>query len=443
MTKQTSTAKPTKSNKTQPSTRSKKAKGTTTTPAKPFVMPAPKPAIEQTLNPSAAQLQRLHNFKDSILMKTLTFMLSTKRPHEGSGEYNALGWLLLHKPSYVSWYFDATGNLHMSNVKDKSHRTLFVAHVDTVHNTDGINKIKMTDTVWYAQGSQLGADDGAGVAMLMHLMHAGVPGHYVFTRGEECGGVGAKALADDDRFLRRFDRAIAFDRRGTTSVITHQGYGRCCSDAFAEELVSQLMVHGDALLYMPDDTGVYTDTAEFTGLVPECTNISIGYQREHSHEEAQSILHLQALAEACMQIQWDELPTVRDPNEVEDYCDWRKEVASYNERFGAAVRSVDERPAYDSFSGEDEHELADALRAYIKDPLDRSDLRYELSSAMSSHTDFRGKGYHEVVTEVKDLMGRTLTVEMAQTALAELLIGLPWFEVLDNLYQRMLEAGKN
>lgn len=440
MTKQTNTPKPTK---TQPSTRSKKAKGKTTAPAKPFVMPAPKPAIEQTLNPSAAQLQRLHNFKDSILMKTLTFMLSTKRPHEGSGEYNALGWLLLHKPSYVSWHFDATGNLHMSNVKDKTHRTLFVAHVDTVHYEDGINKIKMTDTVWYAQGSQLGADDGAGVAMLMHLMHAGVPGHYVFTRGEECGGVGAKALADDDRFLRRFDRAIAFDRRGTTSVITHQGYGRCCSDAFAEALSSQLMAHCDELMYMPDDTGVYTDTAEFTGLIPECTNISIGYQREHSHEEAQSILHLQALAEACMQIQWDELPTVRAPNEVEDYCGWQKEVAAYNERFGAAVRSVDERPASGAFSGEDEQELADALRAYIKDPLDRSALHYELSSAMHAHTDFWGKGYNEVVTEVKDLMRRALTAEMAQTALAELMLGLPWFEVLEDLYQSMLEAGKN
>lgn len=440
MTKQTNTPKPTKA---QPSARSKKAKGTTTAPAKPFVMPAPKPAIEQTLNPSAAQLQRLHNFKDSILMKTLTFMLSTKRPHEGSGEYNALGWLLLHKPSYVAWYFDAAGNLHMSNVQDKTHRTLFVAHVDTVHHEDGINKIKMTDTVWYAQGSQLGADDGAGVAMLMHLMHAGVPGHYVFTRGEECGGVGAKALADDDRFLRRFDRAIAFDRRGTTSVITHQGYGRCCSDAFAEALSAQLMVHCDELMYMPDDTGVYTDTAEFTGIIPECTNISVGYQREHSHEEAQSILHLQALAEACMQIQWDELPTVRDPNEFDEPGWGVKEFEEYNKRYGSAVRSIDDRPANDLFSGEDEQVLAYALRAYIKDPLDRSDLRYELASCLSTHVDFRGKGYHEVVTEVKDLMRQALTIEMAQTALTELMIGLPWFEVLDNLYQRMLEAGKN
>jgi len=435
MTKQTNSFKH--------STRAKKAKGTTAAPANPFVRQAPKLAIEQTRNPSSAQLQRLHNFKDSLLMKTLTFMLSTKRPHEGSGEYNALGWLLLHKPSYVSWYFDATGNLHMSNVKDKTHRTLFVAHVDTVHHADGINKIKMTDTVWYAQGSQLGADDGAGVAMLMHLMHAGVPGHYVFTRGEECGGVGAKALADDDRFLRRFDRAIAFDRRGTTSVITHQGFGRCCSDVFAEALSAQLMTHCDELMYMPDDTGVYTDTAEFTGIIPECTNISVGYQREHSHEEAQSILHLQALAEACMQVQWDELPTVRDPNEFDEPGWGVKEFEDYNKRYGSAVRSIDDRPANDVFSGEDEQALADALRAYIKDPLDRSDLRYELASCLSTHVDFRGKGYHEVVTEVKDLMRQALTIEMAQTALTELMIGLPWFEVLDNLYQRMLEAGKN
>lgn len=66
-------------------------------------------------------------------------------------------------------------------------------------------------------------------------------------------------------------------------------------------------------MYMPDDTGVYTDTAEFVDLVAECTNISIGYEREHSDEEAQDILHLQALAQQVVRMDWDALPVVRDP----------------------------------------------------------------------------------------------------------------------------------
>jgi hypothetical protein len=64
---------------------------------------------------------------------------------------------------------------------------------------------------------------------------------------------------------------------------------------------------------MPCDGGVYTDTAEFTDVIPECTNISVGYAREHSTEEAQDILHYRALADAVISFSWDDLPVTRDP----------------------------------------------------------------------------------------------------------------------------------
>ncbi len=32
---------------------------------------------------------------------------------------------------------------------------------------------------------------------------------------------------------------------------------------------------------VPEDTGVLTDSAQFMGIVPECTNISVGYYDEH------------------------------------------------------------------------------------------------------------------------------------------------------------------
>lgn len=271
----------------------------------------PKPAIEERER-TPEQTARAERYQESQLMATLAYALSMRRPHGGVGERNLLGYLLLNRPSGTRWTFDATGNLHIDQRSSKEHRTLFVAHVDTVHNDDGINKIRMTPSVWYAHGSQLGADNGAGVAMLVHMLHAGVPGHYVFTVGEECGGIGAKGLADKGwEQLTQYDRAITFDRKGTTSVISHQGWGRCCSDTFADALSAALSQGG--LLYMPDDTGVYTDTAEFTGLIPECTNISVGYAREHSHEEALNILHFQELADVVLRVKWDELPTERDP----------------------------------------------------------------------------------------------------------------------------------
>jgi di/tripeptidase len=130
--------------------------------------------------------------KQSILYKTLARALSMMRPHNSEGTRRLTDWLQerANKLPNAMVGRDAAGNLHVDTRMTKDHRTLFVAHVDTVHRKEGPNKIKQTSTHWYADGAALGADDGAGVAMLMHLLHAGVHAYYVFTQGEECGGIG-------------------------------------------------------------------------------------------------------------------------------------------------------------------------------------------------------------------------------------------------------------
>lgn len=253
--------------------------------------------------------------KQSILYKTLARALSVKRPHGGKGVTMFEQWLYDHIPAEFDKFFDGCGNLHVDARKAPEHRTLFVAHIDTVHRADGANKIRKAHNMWYADGDPLGADDGAGCAMLMHLLCSGVPGYYIFTQGEECGGIGAKFVADNSvDLLKQFDRAIAFDRRGIDSVITHQGWGRCSSDTFADALATALNASNDSLMYLPDDTGVYTDTAEFTEVIPECTNISVGYYSEHTANERLDIAHYIALSQAVLAIDWDSLPTERDPS---------------------------------------------------------------------------------------------------------------------------------
>lgn len=400
---------------------------TTKAAAKATTIKPPVPNARQTIPEhklSAAEQHLQRVYEGSMLMRTLAFMLTLKRPYEGAGEFNALGWLLINHPPKAKWYFDHTGNLHFNQRSEKHHRTLFVAHVDTVHHTDGPNKVIMTDSVWYANGSQLGADDGAGVAMLMHMAHSGVPGHYVFTRGEECGGgVGAKALAENASFLSQFDRAIAFDRRGTTSVISHQGYGRCCSDEFAEALSAALST--DTLMYMPDDTGVYTDTAEFTDIIPECTNISIGYQREHSHEEALSVTHLRALAEVCVSLAWDDLPTVRDPNAVEEPAWYRAFIS------GGKHTPQDDPSNFDSKSylEEEEKMLCDAFKDYVKDA-DITELRYQLASHLwydrADRTQKEYKPYTDLAKELLSFMDH----ELADDSAALLQVGYTADDVL-------------
>lgn len=273
------------------------------------------------------------NYK-SILIATLQRALSVKRPNESQTTAVFTQWLQDRLPEGLPASYDGAGNLHVDARLIAEHKTLFVAHVDTVHHVEGKNKITKTAERWSANGAALGADDGAGCAMIMHLLHAGVPGYYIFTQGEECGGIGAKFVAKNmPGLLSEFDRAIAFDRKGIDSVISHQGYGRCCSDVFAEAL-SGALNRDDRMMYLPDDTGVYTDTAEFTDIIPECTNISVGYYHEHGDREYIDVLHFQALADAVTGFDWDELPTSRDPSVIEHKFDnWGKAAYLHDSRW--------------------------------------------------------------------------------------------------------------
>lgn len=268
--------------------------------------------------------QTTRTMHGTVQFTVLNKLLSTKRPHGSETNKRITEWLRTQLPFQLAKtaFYDGAGNLHVDNRSLASHRTLFVAHVDTVHRTEGKNKINKTKTHWYAKGDVLGADDGAGVALLFHLIWSNIPGYYVFTQGEERGGVGARYLAEKmPTLLHEFDRAIAFDRRGIDSIITHQGWGRCCSDEFGDALADALMLHNDNLMMLTDDTGVYTDTAEFTDIIPECTNISVGYDREHTQAESLDLVHYQQLSSAVVQVDWDNLPTSRDPSVAETKYD--------------------------------------------------------------------------------------------------------------------------
>lgn len=293
---------------------------------------------------------------NSILYRTLARALSIKRPHNTVGTFQLTHWLTTHLPKGVHYSIDGAGNLHVDTRKQASNRTLFVAHVDTVHRVIGPNKIRKTADTWFASGAPLGADDGAGVAMLMHLLHGGVCAYYIFTQGEECGGLGATWLAENKQtLLSEFDRAIAFDRKGIDSVITYQGSGRCCSDEFANALADAFNVD-ERLMYSPDDTGVYTDTAEFIRVIPECTNISIGYYSEHSENERLDIVHLHTLAERCLCVDWDALPTKRDPSVQEDA--WSKWESQWFTNYSSYDRT---KSSYQYTLTQDEIDMAYAL----------------------------------------------------------------------------------
>jgi hypothetical protein len=195
--------------------------------------------------------------------------------------------------------------------------TMFTSHLDTADrkqvDTSLLSKTEDGDEYIYTDGTSiLGADDKAGVTVMLYMMAHNIPGIYYFFIGEERGGIGSRDLAKEYQsfdFLKNVKKCISFDRRKTCSVITSQ-YGRvCCSNDFGSALAKEYNKSG--LNLSIDPTGVFTDSASLMDDIAECTNISVGYNNEHTHREIQNMTYLKKLCEASLKVNWTGLPVVR------------------------------------------------------------------------------------------------------------------------------------
>jgi hypothetical protein len=236
---------------------------------------------------------------------------------------------------------DEHGNFYLK-IGDKP-STMFTCHLDTAcSKQDKVNHVFHPSGKYVGtDGSTiLGADDKAGMVVILSLIEKQVPGLYYFFIGEEVGCIGSNALSQtwlQTEFAEYITKCVSFDRRGTTSVITEQLYGRCASDEFAVELSLRLNAVGN-FKFAPDDTGVLTDSINFMDFVPECTNISVGYYNEHGGDEIQDLDFLKKLSIAVCEIDWETLPIKRDPiadfydedeEEYEEDGRWSTEFYSY------------------------------------------------------------------------------------------------------------------
>lgn len=224
---------------------------------------------------------------------------------------------------------DAFGNYWLEVLESDGSRSpiMWSGHTDTVHHSPGRQRVRFEGPMVMAvtkprKGRRkrptncLGADDAAGVWLMLEMIAAGVPGLYAFHREEECGGGGSRYAAERaaaDGSLGHIRTCIAWDRKGYDSVITHQG-SRCASDAFARSLAA--ILGGE---FKPDDTGLFTDSANYTDVIGECTNLSVGYFAQHGPLEAQNLPWLMALRDTVLAADWSGLVFERQPGERGDW----------------------------------------------------------------------------------------------------------------------------
>ncbi len=250
-----------------------------------------------------------------------------------SSRYNILWDMLSHgRPAYSSAekafirkYItplgverDGVGNC-IKRIGDSP--VLWSCHTDTVHWRGGFQNIEyhegFVSLAPNAMASCLGADCTAGVWLMTEMIKAEVPGLYIFHRGEEVGGVGSMHIANKTpELLKDIKCAIAFDRFGYDSIITHQ-MSRCCSDVFAKSLADTIGLNQKC-----DDGGTFTDTANYVDLIGECTNISVGYFGQHGKKERQDVDFLTSLLSSLLRFTPDNLVYERKPGEI-DPTDWQ------------------------------------------------------------------------------------------------------------------------
>ena len=242
--------------------------------------------------------------------------------------------------------------------------TMFTCHLDTATH----KKVKVNHVVENEDNSEkqifvgtdgntiLGADDKAGVIILLHMIENNIPGLYYFFIGEEKGTVGSSGiLKKRPDFFKDYKKCISFDRKAYGSVITKQFGTTCCSNEFAAKLVEEL-TSACGTTFKEDPTGVYTDSAVFMDDIPECTNISVGYFNEHTHNEHQNITYLNWLCRGVVKVDWENLPVERDP----DASYYRKPVYTMNSRKNIKKKKV----------GKEYQQLFDIIEEFLMQILD-------------------------------------------------------------------------
>jgi putative aminopeptidase FrvX len=205
---------------------------------------------------------------------------------------------------------DEAGNYYY--ITDKLSRTMFTSHLDDA-SWDPMEKVNhiIDDDIVSTDGTTiLGADDKAGVTIMLYMIEKKIPGTYYFFIGEESGMIGSSDIINSKGkkyFKNKYDRCISFDRKGYGSIITKQMGTYSCSYLFANHLKKQFDSFG--LIHKNDPTGVFTDSANFIGIIPECTNLSVGYFNEHTTMEIQDLSYLKRMANISSKIDWEILPT--------------------------------------------------------------------------------------------------------------------------------------
>jgi tripeptide aminopeptidase len=185
---------------------------------------------------------------------------------------------------------DRYGNLLAEKTYRNGHgpTLLLNAHLDTVEEFEANRKILKENGIWSSSEGILGADDRAGIAVLLniaeYLKNSAFNGKvkFIFTVQEEWGLVGATNV--DEYFLWGTDGAIVVDRRGTGDIVVScRGYIPFCAEEYGQFFEKVALEQG--LSGWNCTNGGSSDTRVWAEHGIQSVNLSAGYENEHTEDE--------------------------------------------------------------------------------------------------------------------------------------------------------------
>jgi hypothetical protein len=284
------------------------------------------------------------NLIESLTKEGYFEIMKYRRAHETAGNKAFVKDVLMPQlKKFGKPKIDKAGNVILQYGDS---RTVFSSHHDTMHNrlNDKVfQKLKIDENLMHltSDGREcLGADDGSGMWLMLMLLAYGVSGLYIFHAGEERVGIGSSYIArNTPELLEGYERAIAFDRAYTSHIITHQFGKRLASKKAARFLAQELNTLSTwETKFAPNDGGIFTDTANYQTLIPECFNLSVGYYAQHTGREYQDLRFLWKLSQILPEVDWESMPTERDPK-APVKSKWEKDIKPF-----CTPRSYDEPP---------------------------------------------------------------------------------------------------
>lgn len=164
---------------------------------------------------------------------------------------------------------------------------VLVAHIDTVWADAPFKEVyhdKEEGVIWSPNG--LGADDRAGIAMIIQLIKSGLRPWVLLTRHEEGGAQSARYMADNINFIN-FEGVkyfIELDRRGYNEAVFYN----CNNKDFIDFIIKNY-----GFKYK---NGTYSDISYLMPAAKICgVNLSCGYYNEHSEAEMLKIKEFDAM----------------------------------------------------------------------------------------------------------------------------------------------------